>query len=471
MHIADYFIFGAYFLGILGIGIYFFIRNRDYEDYFVGGRSISSAHVGLSIVATDVGGGFSIGLGGLGFIMGLSGSWLLFTGLVGAWLAAVFTVPALKKLDMEFGYLTFPDFLIAKYDRRVGFLAAVISGIGYMGFTGGQILAGAKLAAGSIFSNISFQDPLDFSLYAIALVIIFYTVLGGIKAVIYTDTIQWIILMSGLLFLGFPFAYVALGGWEVIADQLPQTHFSLTNISGITLVNWAVTIIPIWFIAMTLYQRVYTSPNISEAKKAFFIAGLFEYPLMAFSGVGLGMLARVAFPDSDPETALPLLLSEVLPVGISGFLLASYFSAVMSTADSCLIASSGNVTHDILRPLFRKPPSGLLLIRISQVVTLTVGILAFLLAIRFTSVLDIVLQAYGFMVSGLLVPTLVAYFSKRTDPVAAVASMVGGGSLTLVSTLGGIRFPWDLDATLFGLLFSALMYIVVYVARKYARPY
>jgi len=75
---------------MLGIGFYFYMKNKNIEDYYVGGRSLSSWHVGLSVVATDVGGGFSIGLGGLGYIIGIAGSWMLFTGLIGAWLSAVF---------------------------------------------------------------------------------------------------------------------------------------------------------------------------------------------------------------------------------------------------------------------------------------------------------------------------------------------------------------------------------------------
>ena len=82
----DYTIFGVYMLVVLGIGFFFFRKNTNKEDYYVGSRDISAGHIGLSIVATDVGGGFSIGLGGLGYAMGLSGSWLLFTGLIGAWL-------------------------------------------------------------------------------------------------------------------------------------------------------------------------------------------------------------------------------------------------------------------------------------------------------------------------------------------------------------------------------------------------
>jgi SSS family solute:Na+ symporter len=187
---------------------------------------------------------------------------------------------------------------------------------------------------------------------------------------------------------------------------------------------------------------------------------------MAFVGVGLGMLGRVAFPESDPEMALPLMLNHVLPIGITGFLLASYFSAVMSTADSCLIASSGNFTNDIIVELFKKKLSYKSIIRLSQLITLIVGVLALLLASTFQSVLDIVLQAYGFMVSGLLVPTLVAYFSKKTDGTAAAVSMIGGGGFTLVAILAKIDLPMGLDPTVFGLTISAVLYYVVYYLRK-----
>ena len=96
MSIIDFLVFGLYMSGVLGIGYYHFKKNKNTEDYYVGSRSMGSVHVGLSIVATDVGGGFSIGLGGLGYVMGLSGSWLLFTGLIGAWFTALFIIPKIK---------------------------------------------------------------------------------------------------------------------------------------------------------------------------------------------------------------------------------------------------------------------------------------------------------------------------------------------------------------------------------------
>ncbi|MDX9755364.1 MAG: sodium:solute symporter family protein, partial [bacterium] len=206
MTVLDYGIFGLYMVCILGVGFYHFRRNEDATDYYIGGRTMKAPHVGLSIAATDVGGGFSIGLGGVGYLMGFSGSWLLFTGLMGAWLSAVFLIPRIKAIEAEHSLMTYPDFLRVRYDDRVALLAALISGIGYMGFTGAQILAGAKLAAATVIEQAPFgMTPLEFSLYGIAAITIAYTVIGGLKAVVYTDTVQWIVLISGLVLVTIPF--------------------------------------------------------------------------------------------------------------------------------------------------------------------------------------------------------------------------------------------------------------------------
>jgi len=461
MHIYDFIIFGIYFSCVLAVGIYFYRKNQNREDYYVGGRNISASHIGMSIVATDVGGGFSIGLGGLGFVMGISGSWLLFTGLVGAWLAAVLIIPRIKKIDAENGMLTYPDILRNRYGANVALAAALISGIGYLGFTGAQILAGAKLAAGTIFSNITFMEPLNLALYIMAGIVLIYTVLGGIKAVIYTDTVQWVILLGGLLLLGVPFSVSEVGGFQALKENLPEDFFSLSNISLIQFVNWFFTIVPIWFIAMTLYQRIYSCKNEKDAKRAFFLAGLLEYPVMAFLGVFLGMTARIFFPNAEPEMAMPMLLKDVLPIGITGIVIASYFSAIMSTADSCLIASSGNFTNDIIERYFLKNNSDKFLIRVSQIVTLVIGGLTLIIASSFTTVLEIILHAYSFMVAGLFVPTLGAYFWKKSDSTAALSAMIVGGSSALILIIGEIEILWELDPSIIGILLSALTFIII----------
>ncbi|GAB2496571.1 sodium:solute symporter family protein [Algoriphagus taiwanensis] len=469
MHLLDLGIFLAYMLAMLGVGVYFMKKNSSQEDYYVGGRSIGSLHIGLSVVATDVGGGFSIGLGGLGFAMGISGSWMLFTGLLGAWLAAVLLIPKVKSNPSFARFFTFPQIIGYLFNQKAAKIAALICFIGYLGFTSSQLLAGAKLASGT-FESLDLHT----ALLIMGVIAVVYTVLGGLKAVIYTDTVQWIILMLGLMLIGIPVAYSYVGGWEGITQTLPQEFFSLCNLAWQDLVNWGVTIIPIWFVGMTLYQRIFAARDEKSAKKAWFIAGLFEWPIMAFLGVSLGLLSRVAVEQGalegfttamDPEMGLPVLLSQILPVGILGLMMSAYFSAVLSTADSCLMAASGNLTTDLLsnqlkgRPMHQE-------VRISQLLTLVIGIIAVLIAWQMTEVLSLMLYSYAFMVSGLLVPVVAGLFLDIRNPTAAIFSMIIGGSVTAGLTLLEADLPLGLDANLFGIAGSAVSYLLVYNFRR-----
>lgn len=464
MQILDLLIFLIYMLGLLGMGYYFMLRNKNQSDYFVGGRNIGKWHIGLSVVATDVGGGFSVGLGGLGYLIGLSGSWMLFTGLIGAILAAVFLIPAVKSNSKFFDLLTFPQVFEKIYGKKVAMVAAIISLIGYLGFTSSQLLAGAKLASGTI-------DGLNtnHALLLMGIVAVVYTVFGGLKAVIYTDTIQWIILLLGFFFIGIPFSFFYVGGWNEIFDALPAEFFRLDNITWQDLFNWGITIIPIWFIGMTLYQRIFASRDLKSAQKAWYIAGVFEWPIMAFMGVTLGLLSRIAYEKGllivtgsalDPEMAVPILLSQVLPTGILGLMLAAYFSAVLSTADSCLMAASGNLNTDILGK-WTKVFSEKIQIHISQLFTFVLGFLALLIALKMENVLELMLYSYGFMVSGLLVPLLFGIFSKWKNPMAALFAMLGGGTVTLLLGLFMGQAIFGLSPNFYGLSVSFFIFYFV----------
>ncbi|QSE96362.1 sodium:solute symporter family protein [Fulvivirga lutea] len=468
MHIIDLTIFIVYMIIMLGVGFFFLKKNKSTDDYYVGGRNMGSWHIGLSVVATDVGGGFSIGLGGLGFAMGLSGSWMLFTGLIGAWLAAVFLIPKVHKLSGDVQLLTFPQIFAHFYNAKVALLAGIISAIGYIGFTSSQILAGAKLASAS-FVNLD----LNTALLIMGVIAIVYTVMGGIKAVIYTDTIQWIILMGGLIFIGIPIGYMEIGGYEAIKATVAPEFLRFNNVEWQTLVNWAITIIPIWFVGMTLYQRIYSCRDEKTAKKAWFIAGLFEWPIMALMGVMLGLFGRVAADQGmfevlgyadvsnlDPELGLPLLLRSILPVGLLGLMMSAYFSAIMSTADSCLMAASGNLLTDVLGRWLYTGKETKVIMKYGQWLTLAIGILALILALYMTDVLELMLYSYAFMVSGLFVPILAALYYPKGSSQAAFLAMLIGGTTTLTLILLGVNLPLGLDANIYGIMASLFTFII-----------
>lgn len=456
---------------MLGVGIYFLRQNKDIDDYYVGGRRMNSLHIGLSVVATDVGGGFSIGLGGLGFAMGVSGSWMLFTGLIGAWLAGTFLIPRVFKLMEKQQMFTFPEVFYHLFSPQVALAAGIISAIGYVGFAGAQILAGAKLATATFP-----QLDIITAVLIMGVTAVVYTVFGGLKAVIYTDTVQWILLMGGLIFVGIPLSYYAVGGLEAIRDTLEPGFLDITAVEPVRLFNWAVTIIPIWFVGMTLYQRIYASRDEKTARRAWYIAGLFEWPIMAFMGVLLGLFARVALQQGmfaelgytsiagmDSEMGLPVMLRTVLPVGLMGLMMSAYFSAIMSTADSCLMAASGNLVTDIVARYLPVPNE--VILKYSQVATFLIGALALILATTMTNVLDLMLLSYSFMVSGLLVPLLAALFFRVRDSRAALAAMLSGGSTTLFLEITKMQELWELplglDPNIFGITVSFLVYSTV----------
>jgi SSS family solute:Na+ symporter len=159
-----------------------------------------------------------------------------------------------------------------------------------------------------------------------------------------------------------------------------------------------------------------------------------------------------------------MLLGTVLPVGLMGITMSAYFSAILSTADSCLMACSGNVVTDIVGRFARIDQDGKGFVRISQLATLGLGGIALLLASLMTNVLDLMLYSYAFMVSGLFVPVLGALFWKRRSPAAAVTAMIVGGGTTVALELAFEELPLGLDPNLFGIAASAAVFVVLTVA-------
>jgi SSS family solute:Na+ symporter len=362
-----------------------------------------------------------------------------------------------KSLGDSFRHRSFPAFVAHRFGAPTGTLAAFFSALGYAGFTGSQVLAGAKLG------SAAFDIPVVHAVVAMSAVIVLYTALGGLQAVIYTDTVQWAILLLGLSFLGLPLALRSVGGVDALVSAVPPELLSLSNISPGQLGVWMVTIVPVWFVAMTAYQRIHAARDLKTARRAWFLAGLLEYPAMAFLGAALGLCARVLYPTVDPEMGLPLLIRNVLPVGACGLLLAAYFAAIMSTADSCLLASVGNVADDLLGPLTEARVGELGRLRLARLLTVAIGFGSVAFALYVPSVIESILLAYSVLVGGLFVPTLAALFWKRVPGLAAFASMLVGGGTTVVLQVVPARVP--IEPVVAGLVLSCAALVAVTVMR------
>ncbi len=143
------------------------------------------------------------------------------------------------------------------------------------------------------------------------------------------------------------------------------------------------------------------------------------------------------------------------PIGFMGLIMSAYFSAIMSTADSCLMAASGNLMTDIISPFHRRLGDS---IRASQFFTLLIGGMAIIIALQMEQVLDIMLYSYAFMVSGIFVPVLMLLINKKHSALAALLSMICGGATTLILVIAGVELPLGLDAIIFGIAASLLVF-------------
>ncbi len=450
MHWLDIAAIVVYFVVLIWIGLRVARREHgagESESFLAADRNMGLVQTTASTAATDLGGGFSIAMGGLGFTLGISGSWLIAISGLSIVMVSFLMVPKVKRWADRVKGLTTGDLFEARFDRRTGLLAAVVIGIAWFTFVGGQIVAGAKLMQATLGLGLAVAIVLS------GAIILAYTALGGLKAVIYTDVFQMVVLMIGIVFLAVPIGLWEVGGWEGIvahfeADTATASLVDWGAVGWRTVLGWFFSIFPVWFISIAAMQRIVAARDERTARRAFLLTGVpIEWPLFAIGSTLIGMIARMLLPDiADAELATPMVIMELLPVGIAGVVIAAYIAAVMSTADSVLMGPVAIFTNDIYRKRMAPDASEAQLVRVARIATLVFGTLGICMAWLVPNVLDLMLYAYTFGAAGLFFPMLALLFWPRATAAGAFWSMLLAGSAAVAWSLFdepfGIAASW-----------------------------
>lgn len=463
LHVLDFVMMVLYFLVLLWIG-FSTMRSKkekgESESFLAADRNMNLFQTTASTAATDLGGGFSIAMGGLGFTLGISGSWLIAISGLGIVLASFLMVPKVKRWADRVKGLTTGDIFEQRFDRKTGTMAALLVGVAWLTFVGGQVIAGGKLL------QVTMGIDLTLAIFLAGGIILAYTAMGGLKAVIYTDVFQMVILMVGIVFIMVPIGLAEVGGWQAMVDRLmstPETSDMMNwGAAGFKqMLGWFFSVFPLWFIAITGLQRIVAARDEKTARRAFFLTGVpIEWPLFAIGSTLVGMFARILAPDlSDAELATPTMIVLLLPAGLTGIVVAAYIAAVMSTADSCLIGPVAIFTNDIYRKLLRPHATERELVRVARKATLLMGALAIGTAYLVPNVLDLILYAYTFGAAGIFFPMLGLLFWKRTTSRGAFWSIILGGSSAVVWTVAGD--PWGFSASYIGWFVSFVALVLV----------
>ena len=444
LQFLDYIAMLAYFLVLIWIGVSV-VRSRNeknkYDSFLAADRNMNLLQTTSSAAATDIGGGFSIAMGGLGFTLGVSGSWMIAVSGLSIVMVSFLMVPKVKRWSDKVKGLTTGDLFAARFDRKTGTLAAVVIGLSWFTFVGGQIIAGGKLL------QVTLNMNLTVAVLVSGAVILAYTTMGGLKAVIYTDVFQMLVLMIGIVFIAVPIGLIEVGGWSAMVKQFSSSDSTkhLLDWSAVgwrQMLGWFFAIFPVWFISIAAMQRIIAARDVKTAQRGFFLTGIpIEWPLFAIGSTMIGLFARYLIPDlTDPELATPMIIMQLLPAGIAGLVIAAYIAAVMSSADSCLMGPVAIFTNDIYKRYIKPNSSELHLVRVARYATLILGILAIVTAYLIPNVLDLILYAYTFGSAGIFFPMLGLLFWKKTTAKGAFWSMLLGGSSAVIYSIIGEPF-------------------------------
>ncbi len=422
----------VYFAAMIGLGLSTRKQARTAGSYFVAGRSGSTLFITGSLLATIIGASATIGMAGLGFTRGLTGAWWVLVGSVGLIVLGFLFARKIR----DYGFYTLPGLIEKQYGKGPALAGSILIVVAWMGVIAGQIIA-----AGKIMGVLGIGSPTLWIFISTA-VFIFYTVLGGQRAVLKTDLWQTIIIFLGI-FSGLGFVLWKVGGFSGLTNSLPASYFSFPtseNFDAYQLINMLCLVGLTYVVGPDMYSRIFSAKDGSVARKSvFWTAGLLV-PL-ALGITLIGMTAAVLYPGITAEQAFPTVIKNVMPPVMVGLVLAALLSAVMSSAVTCLLSASTILTVDILHK-FKPALTEEKLLTISKWGIVALGLVALAVALLLKGIINSLMFAYTIFTAG-LIPIVIAGFYKeklKVTSVGALAAIIGGGATGLISKINNIKY-------------------------------
>jgi len=426
LHAIDLAIIVVLFVATIVIGLLLSRKHDSTQDYFLAGRSMAWPLIGLSMFASNMSSTSLIGLAGDAYATGIAVfnyEWMATFVLI---IFAVFFLPSLLRT----GVYTMPEVLERRFDHRSRkFFSVLTIFLNIVVDTAGSLFAGALLLK-MVFPQFELWQMIMF----LAVVAGIYTIAGGLKAVIYTDTIQAVLLLGASILVAW-FAFDKAGGWSAVMSQVDPEKLSVIRPASDPYVPWPGVISGVfllgfyfWCTNQFMMQRVLAARDVNHGRWGMLLAGFLKLP-MIFVMVLPGTAAILLYPNLErPDLVYPTLMFDLLPVGLLGLGLAGFIAALMSQIDSTLNSASTLTTMDFIRPRFPHL-SDHSLMRIGQLVTFLFMLLAVAWAPQienFASLFRYLQTVLAYAVSPVVALFIVGFFWKRASANGAFWTLVIG---------------------------------------------
>ncbi len=443
------FMFVIYLSIMMGIGLIFYFRTKSLSDYVLGGRSLNGWVASLSAQASDMSGWLLMGLPGYAYLAGLESIWIAIGLAIGTYFNWKIVAKRLRIYTEVAGdSLTLPDFFQNRFKDKSNILR-IISAVFILVFFAIYTASGF-VAGGTLFSTV-FGINYTTALIIGVLVIVSYTFLGGFMAVCWTDFFQGAMMFLAVLVVPI-IGFYRLGGvgetFSAISNFNPELMNPFTSADGVTMSFIAIISLAAWglgyFGQPHILVRFMAIKSKEEIKQARWVAMVWVVISLA-AAVIIGMVGipyvTEALVGNDSETIFMVLVSDMFPPAIAGFLLAAVLAAVMSTADSQLLVTASSITEDFYKVLIKKEASEKELVWVSRIAVVVVAAIAFYIAYNpQSSILGMVGYAWAGFGATFGPAIILSLFWDRMTRNGALAGLVSGAMTVILwkNLSGGI---------------------------------
>ncbi len=427
----------VYFAGLMGLGVWSNRRTRSRTDYFLARGKLGAGTIGFSYSATQMSGSSYMGGIGAERVLGYNFSPAGVTSAAAPWFTYVLVGDRLRRIASRMKCTTIIDVFEARYySRTVSLTATAIMLVAFV-----PLIAAQLKAAGNVF-EVFLGLPYLAGLFVFGGIVVLYTVLGGMQAVAWTDLIQGTIMIFGFALLS-PMAVNAAGGFSEMHRRYGEINPEAISFLGAMPALWVVSSFLVWgFFQIGGAPAAVTRFLIPEDDRTLKRAMVYSVTFSCFIYVNatiIAIAAGVLLPTLDqPDLALPLLVSDLLPPIIGGLIVAAVLGATMSTIDSVLLLAGSLVVENVYIPLSRREVDAAEGLRVARAATLALGIIALLMAIDPpAAILWIVTMGFSLMASAFTFPLLLGLWWPRATREGALAGMIGGSIVCLLWYLAG----------------------------------
>lgn len=448
----------VYLLTLIGVSIYAARKVKDDEDFAVAGRSLPFWLLAFTFAGLWFGGGTVIGTTGVAFENGIwstTDNWGVIPDPYGAGLclilAGLFYFGVLRKT----GGVTLADYFERRFGRSAATLSTVIMVFGWTFFVAAQVVV-----FGKIFNAVLGWSFVR-SIWLGMVLVVIYTIAGGLWSVALTDMVQMIIILLGIL-LAVPVGLHAIGGFGEVREALGMDMTSFfPRGDGPAVQRW----VP-WFTGWIIIGfGSIASPDITQVaqsgiddrqvRRASVLAGLmywvFGSLLVLLGLIGAALVTRGQIPvealNGDPELIMPIMITHLFPLPLAILFVAAVLAAVMSSADGALLALSTLFTRNIL-PLFRKREESALdgkrELRYARLAVVAFAIITTVIGVSFPYAFLLMNFGFDALLAGLFVPLTLAIYWKKANTPGFLAGVTTGIGVRVI--LSGLLEGWTLES-------------------------